>query len=149
MKYRRKGGRRREPDTPEQRRFRRDMEERLSDLGNTDQLRTLRLAGDRRASVVTRCAKCGYQWPTGEVSIVVGAVCPTCGTALRSCRHCALFDPGERFECRAEIPERIANKWAGNECFHFRPVEVLDLTGRKLDTARDAKAAFDNLFDES
>ena len=98
---------------------------------------------------MTRCARCGYQWPTGEVSIVVGSTCPTCNTPLRSCRHCTFFDPVERFECRAEIPERIVDKWAGNECLPFRPTEVLDVTGRKLDTARDAKAAFDSLFESS
>ena len=148
MKYSRRG-QRKQRDTPEDRRFHREVNERLADLGNTEQLRTLRLAGDRRAAVVTRCGRCGYQWPTGEVSIVVGSVCPTCNTPLRSCRHCSLFDPAERFECRADIPERIVNKWAGNECLSFRPTEVLDITGRKLDTARDAKAAFDSLFDSN
>lgn len=123
------------------------MNERLADLGNTEQLRTLRLAGDRRAAVVTRCGRCGHQWPTSETSIVVGSTCPTCQTALRSCRHCSMFDPARRFECRAEIPERIRDKWAGNECLFFRPIEVLDVTGRRLDTNRDAKARFDRLFD--
>ncbi len=146
MKYRRRGQRKKR-DSAEQRRFHREVNERLADLGNKEQLRTLRLAGDRRASVVTRCGRCGYQWPTGEVSIVVGSVCPTCGAPLRSCRHCSQFDPAARFECRADISERIADKWAGNECLSFRPTEVLDVTGRKLDTARDAKAAFDSLFD--
>lgn len=145
MKYSRRGRKKR--DTAEQRRFHREQNERLADLGNTEQLRTLRLAGDRRAAVVTRCGRCGYQWPTGEVSIVIGSVCPTCGTALRSCRHCSQFDPAVRYECRADIAERIADKWAGNECVSFRPIEILDVTGRKLDTARDAKAAFDSLFD--
>ncbi len=151
MKYRRRGGRRRRKrrDSPERRRFEREMNERLADLGNRDQLRTLRLAGDRRATVVTRCGRCGYQWPTAEVAIVVGSVCPTCSTPLRSCRHCARFDPGARFECRADIPARIVDKWAGNECLSFRPTEVLDVTGRKLDTARDAKAAFNSLFSDS
>lgn len=146
MKYSRRGQRKKR-NSAEQRRFHREVNERLADLGNTEQLRTLRLAGDRRAAVVTRCGRCGYQWPTGEVSIVIGSACPTCGTALRSCRHCSLFDPAVRYECRADITERIADKWAGNECLSFRPTEVLDVTGRKLDTARDAKAAFDNLFD--
>lgn len=148
MKYRRRGQRKKR-DSAEHRRFQREVNERLADLGNTEQLRTLRLAGDRRATIVTRCARCGYQWPTGEVSIVVGSTCPTCNTPLRSCRHCTFFDPKERYECRADIPERIVDKWAGNECLHFRPTEVLDVTGRKLDTARDAKAAFDSLFESS
>ena len=125
------------------------MRERLADLGNTEQVRTLRLAGDRRASVVTRCGRCGYQWPTSETAIVIGSTCPTCSTPLRSCRHCSLFDPSERFECRADVPARIVDKWAGNECLFFRPTEVLDVTGRRLDTARDAKAAFNSLFSDS
>ena len=148
MKYGRRRHRRKR-DTAEQRRFHREVNERLADLGNTEQLRTLRLAGDRRAAIVTRCGRCGYQWPTGEVSIVVGSTCPKCSTALRSCRHCSQFDPAERYECRADIPERIVDKWAGNECLFFRPTEVLDVTGRRLDTARDAKAAFNSLFKTS
>ncbi len=146
MKYSRRGQHKRQ-DTDGQRRFHREMDERLADLGNTEQLRTLRLAGDRRAAVVTRCGRCGYQWPIGEVSIVVGSTCPTCSTPLRSCRHCSLFDPAQRYECRADISERIVDKWAGNDCISFRATEVLDVTGRKLDTARDAKAAFDSLFE--
>ncbi len=80
---------------------------------------------------------------------MVGSVCDRCGTPIRSCRHCALFDPKQRFECRADIPRRIVNKWAGNECFHFRPLEVLDTTGRQMDSSRDARATFNNLFGDS
>ncbi len=148
MKYRRKGGRP-QRESPDDRRIRRELDERLADLGNREQVRTLRLAGERRATVVTRCGRCGHQWPTSEVAIVVGSTCDRCGNPIRSCRHCALFDPRERFECRADIPKRILNKWAGNECLHFRPLEVLDTTGRQLDTSRDARAAFNNLFDGS
>ncbi len=149
MKYRRKGGRPRRRDSAEELRIRRELDERLTDLGNRDQVRTLRLAGERRAAVVTRCGRCGHQWPTSETPIVVGSACERCGSPIRSCRHCALFDPRERFECRADIPERIADKWAGNECIHFRPREVLDTTGRQLDSSRDARAAFQNLFGDS
>jgi len=125
------------------------MSERVADLGNVEQRRTLRLAGERRATVVTRCSRCGYQWATNDMPIVVGSVCPRCSTALRSCRHCARFDPGVRFECRAEIPERVGDKWAGNDCLFFRPIEVLDTTGRKLDAKKDAREMFDSLFGKS
>ncbi len=148
MKYR-KRERRADRDSDRERRIRRELDERLADLGNREQVRTLRLAGDRRATVVTRCGRCGHQWPTSEVSIVVGSTCERCGNPLRSCRHCAHFDPKQRFECRADIPRRIINKWAGNECLHFRPLEMLDTTGRQMDTARDARAAFHNLFGDS
>jgi hypothetical protein len=116
------------------------------DLGNREQVRSLRHAIDRNVTVVVRCGRCGNQSPASEISIKESTVCAKCGTALHSCRHCTHFDPGSRFECRAPIEARVTDKWGANNCEHFKPAQVLDATGRRADTAQDARTAFHNLF---
>ncbi len=143
MKYRQRGYR---DDEWKQDRERRPPKERPPDLGNREQVRSLRHAIDREVTVVVRCGNCGFQVPASDVSITRETRCSKCQTPLHSCRHCTHFDPGSRFECRAPIDVRIADKWAANDCQHFKPAQVLDATGRRADTAADAKEAFHKLF---
>ena len=150
MKYRQKGYRDDEYD--DERRGNREQqkrEPRIPDLGNRHQIRSLRHAIDRETVVVTRCGRCGHQVPTSQLEFTAEAEelkCLKCGTPLRSCRHCKHFDPDARFECREPVAERIADKWATNDCDRFKPVQALDATGRRANTTEDARSAFHNLF---
>ena len=143
MKYRQRGYRNDEYD--EERREKRQSE-RPPDLGNREQTRSLRHAIDRETIIVTRCGKCGHQVPASQLDVDHTTTCAKCGTPLHSCRHCKQFDPDARFQCREKIDERIVDKWAANECALFKPVKALDATGRRANTAEDARSAFDDLF---
>ena len=143
MKYRQRGYRDDEHDE-DRREKRRD--ERPPDLGNREQTRSLRHAIDREVTVVVRCGRCGYQVPSSQVNVTRETTCPKCQTPLHSCRHCKLFDPGSRFECREPVESRFADKWVANDCQLYKPVEVLDATGRRAKAPEDARAAFHSLF---
>ena len=143
MKYRQRGYRDSEHD--EERREKRKTE-RPPDLGNREQTRSLRHAIDRETVVVTRCGKCGHQVPASQLEVDHTTKCLKCGTPMHSCRHCKHFDPDARFQCREKIDERIADKWAANECALFKPVQSLDATGRRANSAEDARSAFHDLF---
>ena len=146
MKYRQKGYRDDEYDQDRRREQKRD--ERPPDLGNREQIRSLRHAIDRETILVTRCAKCGHQIPTSQLLEAPESEmnCSKCGTSLRSCRHCKHFDPDARFECREPVEVGITTKWAVNDCSRFKPVQALDATGRRANTTEDARSAFHNLF---
>jgi len=93
---------------------------------------------------VTRCVDCGTPLP--PLTDALGQ-CPKCKAALHSCRQCAHFDPGRRFECTQPVPERIADKGARNACTFFS----LHVTVEREMTSgasrpQDARRAFDNLF---
>ncbi|HSF16356.1 MAG TPA: hypothetical protein VLK65_12485 [Vicinamibacteria bacterium] len=142
MKYRQRGYR--DDDYNDERRESR--REKPPDLGNREQIRSLRHAIDRESIIVTRCAKCGHQVPSSQLEVDYQSKCLKCGTPLHSCRHCKHFDPQARFECKKPIEERIADKGAANECALFKPVQALDATGRRANSAEDARNAFHNLF---
>ena len=143
MKYRQRGYRNDEYD--QERREKRESE-RPPDLGNREQTRSLRHAIDREVIIVTRCGKCGHQVPASQLEVDHATTCASCQTPLHSCRHCKRFDPDARFQCREQIEARIADKWAANQCALFKPVQALDATGRRANTAEDARSAFDDLF---
>jgi hypothetical protein len=143
MKYRQRGYK--EDDWEDRQRDRR-REKKGDDLGNRHQMRSLRHAIDREVTVVLRCGKCGYQVPISQLEIEKDTTCLKCRTPLHSCRHCKQFDPGSRFECREPIEARLTDKWAANDCQLYKPVQVLDATGRRAQGAEDAKTAFHNLF---
>ncbi len=143
MKYRQRGYRN---DEYEEDRREKRQTERPPDLGNREQTRSLRHAIDRETIIVTRCAKCGHQVPASQLEVDHATTCSKCGTPLHSCRHCKHFDPDARFQCRENIDERIADKGAANECPVFKPVKALDATGRRANTAEDARSAFHDLF---
>jgi ABC-type ATPase with predicted acetyltransferase domain len=142
MKYRQRGYRDDEYESDR----REAKREKPPDLGNREQIRSLRHAIDRETIVVTRCGKCGHQVPASQLDVDHQTTCLKCGTALHSCRHCKHFDPQARFECREAVETRIADKWAANDCPLFKPVQALDATGRRANSAEDARSAFHNLF---
>lgn len=144
MKYRQRGYR--DDEHAEERRQEKREREKPPDLGNREQIRSLRHAIDRETIVVTRCAKCGHQVPASQLEVDPQTTCSKCSTPLHSCRHCKHFDPDARFECREPVPARIADKWAANDCGLFKPVLALDATGRRANSVEDARNAFHNLF---
>ena len=143
MKYRQRGYR---EDEHKEDRQKRRRDERPPDLGNREQTRSLRHAIDRETIVVTRCGKCGHQVPASQLEVDHTTSCSKCGTPLHSCRHCKHFDPDARFQCREKIEVRIPDKWAANDCTFFKAVQSLDATGRRANSAEDARNAFHNLF---
>ena len=48
---------------------------------------------------VSRCTQCG----TVLQGMPPSEICPKCGFALHSCKQCAYFDPGSRFECMLQV----------------------------------------------
>jgi len=90
------------------------------------------------------CRLCG-EHQAGE-PILADSVCTGCGADLRTCTHCAHFDTSAPFECREDIPQRISKKAARNDCDLFR-IKLTQEFAREVETASDAKTAFDDLFD--
>jgi hypothetical protein len=78
------------------------------------------------------------------------AACPHCNAALHCCRTCAHFDSQARWQCRAEIEEAVGDKNKANHCGQYRPLLVLDVTGRRSGSgsskSSDPRAQFDSLF---
>ncbi len=128
----------RRPETPPQR----------PDLGNEEQVKRLKRGMERSAAEVIRCQKCGHQQPAEAAFIGPMTTCDKCGTALHSCRHCAFFDSGARFQCKKPIQAAIGDKWAPNACDLYEARLVLDATGRRLagTPAQNNKSLFDSLF---
>ena len=143
MKYRQRGYRDDEYEEEHKKSRRREAK---TDLGNREQVRSLRHAVDRNHTLVMRCSRCGNQVPAELLDVNKESVCSKCQTPLHSCRHCKHFDPGARWECREPIEARIADKGATNDCALYKPALVLDATGKRADTTQDARAAFHNLF---
>lgn len=93
---------------------------------------------------VARCSDCGTLLPAMTDPL---GQCPHCKAELHSCRQCAHFDPGRRFECTQPIPERIPDKRARNDCAFFSlRVTVERSTSSGATRPDDARRAFDNLF---
>ncbi len=144
MKYRQRGYR--EADRSEERRPvpvpQLTPEERV-------QQRSLRHAVSREANEVVRCHNCGKNVQAfGAIS--AQTACPSCSAPLHCCRACRHFDTASRWECRAEIPERVPDKGKANACELFAARLVLDATGKRTvvqaSAANDPKSAFENLF---
>lgn len=98
----------------------------------------------RPTETLFKCARCGRKLPIGE-GVARTATCDGCGAELHACANCQHFDTSARFECREEIPERIAAKSSANECERFEPKRVQGFASE--DAPSDGKAAFDALFD--
>jgi hypothetical protein len=97
-----------------------------------------------QARTVSRCVDCGTTFPPLTDSLVQ---CPKCGAALHSCRQCAHFDPGRRFECAQPIAERITNKNAANTCTLFSLHATVEReTSLSSSRPDDGRRALDNLF---
>lgn len=103
--------------------------------------RPLAMPGRR---TVLRCAGCGTVLPP---DVATTGQCPRCHSELHSCRQCAYFDPGSRFQCSRPISEPIPNKDARNECRLYEPRMTVEReTSSSGARPTDARAAFENLF---
>ena len=96
------------------------------------------------AAAVFKCALCGHQLQ--HAAIAVDTVCESCGKALHTCTNCSFFNSGARFECTKPITARIESKAKANECTHFQPKTVRDLSAKSPASPVDARSAFDALF---
>ena len=114
------------------------------------QLRGLRHATERDAQEVLRCPDCGRNIQQfGAVGF--DKECPHCSAPLHTCRACRHFDTGARWECRAEIAERVPDKGKPNRCPGYEARIVLDATGKRQTSpgsqhSNDPKSAFESLF---
>ncbi|HUP63497.1 MAG TPA: hypothetical protein VNA69_24135 [Thermoanaerobaculia bacterium] len=95
-----------------------------------------------------KCNQCGQlRHSLGELT--TDEACLKCGADLHTCGNCRFFDTTTTWECRENIPARVANKHARNECTFFVAKIVKDLSadkGKQLQTPDDARKAFDALF---
>jgi len=146
MKYKQRGYR--DTDGPKGRRQETD-EEREARQDAREAARKVRHAISRDASVVMRCADCGYQAP-GEVIIAYDTECPKCHSSLHNCRNCRHFDSAARFQCRKPVEKAVASKTIGNHCDLYEARAVLDSTGKRAErpksAAQNPRQAFDDLF---
>jgi hypothetical protein len=98
---------------------------------------------------VFKCNSCGQQ----RISLddpLPDELCVKCGADLHTCSNCRLFDTTTLWECRENIPARVAGKQKRNECTFFQPKVVRDLAVGKgaVQTPDDARKAFDALFNK-
>ena len=95
-----------------------------------------------------KCNSCGHQ-RIGLEQPTSDETCMKCNADLHTCGNCRAFDATTTWECRENIPARIASKHARNECTFFQPKVVRDLVADKArqgQTPDDARKAFDALF---
>lgn len=95
-----------------------------------------------------KCNQCG-QLRHSLVDLTSDELCGKCGADLHTCGNCRFFDTTTMWECRENIPARVAGKHARNECTFFSPKIVKDLSadkGRQPQSPDDARKAFDALF---
>ena len=89
------------------------------------------------ATSISRCTQCGAVLQAGTT-----AKCPKCGFDLHSCKQCAHFDPGSRFECRQPITARIPRKDEMNTCSYYTmSVRIERATTSSPAASFDGKAA--------
>jgi hypothetical protein len=93
---------------------------------------------------VSRCSQCGTVLP----GMPPTGLCPKCGFELHSCKQCAYFDPGSRFECMQPVPKRIERKDVRNDCtfYELRVAREKETSTPATPRPNDARQAFENLF---
>jgi len=104
--------------------------------------------------VAARCYNCATTLPSGSD---FGGQCPKCSVALHCCKQCAHFEPSQRLQCTKPIKQRVSPKDKENDCEYFdtrvtvardasrgESAQVAASPGPR--SARNARAAFDNLF---
>jgi len=98
---------------------------------------------------VIRCSNCGAKIPkAASDDIELKSTCPKCQAFLHSCKHCAYFDPSERFECTQQITKRIARKDLPAKCDFFEiRTTVEKITSSSSNAPASARDAFESLFD--
>jgi hypothetical protein len=100
---------------------------------------------------IVRCGMCGKRVEVDPVGLVLTSVCTGCRADMRTCKNCVNFDPGTRYECRAPITQRVANKTTRTECPQFTPRKTVEKQttenrGQSSTAVDDPRAAFERLF---
>jgi NAD-dependent SIR2 family protein deacetylase len=98
---------------------------------------------------VIRCSNCGTKIPRASSDdIELNSTCPKCNASLHTCKHCAYFDPSQRFECTQPVTKRIERKDLPAKCdlFEIRTT-VEKVTSTRNKTPESARDAFNDLFD--
>ena len=99
-----------------------------------------------------KCNHCGHlRLGFGADDVTCEELCVKCGADLHTCGNCRLFDTTTLWECRENIPARVASKHSRNQCAFFSPKIVRDLAADKagkLQSPDDARKAFDALFNK-
>jgi hypothetical protein len=97
-----------------------------------------------------KCNACGQlRQNLGELTH--DETCSKCNADMHTCGNCRFFDTTTTWECRENIPARVAGKHTRNTCTFFQPKIVRDLSadkGRLPQTPDDARKAFDALFNK-
>lgn len=93
-----------------------------------------------------RCNACGKRVDPPADGIVPTTVCPHCDADLHTCTNCRHFDPSARWQCREDPPALVSKKSKANTCPLFATKQVAEFEGEQ-GGAREARAAFDALFD--
>ena len=103
--------------------------------------RPVNLPGTR---AISRCTQCG----TVLQGMPTSGQCPKCGFELHSCKQCAYFDPGSRFECMQPVAVRVPKKDTKNDCalYEMRVTREKETSTPASLRPNDARAAFENLF---
>lgn len=94
-------------------------------------------------ATVSKCAHCGAKLFS---SPGLEKTCKDCGGDLHTCTNCRYFDPSAPKECRRPIETRISAKSKRNRCEDFEPKLAKEFVSDSGGGTRDAKAAFDDLF---
>ena len=68
-----------------------------------------------------RCGMCGARVELALEGVDFSSSCTNCKADLRTCKNCVNFDPGARFECRAPLTARVANKTKRTDCISYSP----------------------------
>ncbi|MDA8019766.1 MAG: hypothetical protein MPN21_20185 [Thermoanaerobaculia bacterium] len=108
---------------------------------------TLRPAGrglGAPTATIFRCRVCGKENPVKDLA--PESACTHCGADLHSCTHCSLFDTSATNQCREPKAQLVRSKATRNQCGHFKVRRAREFA-KETNSPRDAKAAFDALFD--
>jgi hypothetical protein len=95
-----------------------------------------------------KCNECS-QLRHGFDDLATDETCTKCNADMHTCANCRFFDTTTLWECRENIPARVAGKRTRNECTFFAPKIVRDLAADKSKQPMvpdDARKAFDALF---
>ena len=94
---------------------------------------------------VFKCSRCGY--PLHDPStLVYESTCKKCGSDLRVCVNCSLFDPSSRFQCLKEIKTNVSIKDKRNKCKFYNPKSSIETKLANVESQQSARKAFEDLF---
>lgn len=94
-------------------------------------------------ATVFRCRVCGA---SNSPDVAAGSTCRKCRADLHTCTHCSHFDTAAARQCRQPQAELVHAKAKRNECEYLKPLLAREFQ-QESNSQRDAKAAFDALFD--